>query len=84
MRDCGIIDGSLVLFHKQSYAESGDIVACLVDGDSATIKRFVQQGKQVMLRPENSEYSPIRLSTDDFESGSARILGVASEVKIVL
>lgn len=84
MRDCGIIDGSLVLFHKQSYAESGDIVACLVDGECATIKRFVQEGRRVMLRPENADYSPIKLSTDDFESGSARILGVASEVKIVL
>lgn len=84
MKDCGIIDGCLVLFHKQSYAESGDIVACLVDGDSATIKRFIQEGRQVTLKPENREYSPIKLSTDDFESGSARILGVASEVKIVL
>ena len=51
---------------------------------SATIKRFDQQGRAVYLRPENKEYSPLRLSTDDFESGSARILGVASEVKIVL
>ena len=84
MKDSGIIDGCLVLFHKQSYAESGDIVACLVDGESATIKRFVQDGKNILLRPENCEYKPIRLSTDDFESGSARILGVASEVKIVL
>ena len=84
MKDCGIIDGCLVLFHKQSYAQSGDIVACLVGGDCATIKRFVQQGRAVYLRPENKDYSPIRLSTDDFESGSARILGVASEVKIVL
>ena len=84
MKNSGIIDGCLVLFHKQSYAESGDIVACLVDGDSATIKRFVQEGKSIVLRPENKDYTPIRLSTDDFESGSARILGVASEVKIVL
>ncbi len=84
MKDSGIIDGCLVLFRKQSYCESGDIVACLVDGESATIKRFVQDGKSIMLKPENREYSPIKLSTDDFESGSARILGVASEVKIVL
>ena len=84
MKDCGIIDGCLVLFHKQSYAQSGDIVACLVDGDSATIMRFEQQGKSVYLRPENKAYSPLRLSTDDFESGSARILGFASEVNIVL
>ena len=84
MKDSGIIDGCLVLFHKQSYAESGDIVACLVDGESATIKRFVQEGRSIVLQPENREYRPIKLSTDDFESGSARILGVASEVKIVL
>jgi repressor LexA len=84
MKDCGIIDGCLVLFHKQSYAQSGDIVACLVDGNCATIKRFDQHGRAVYLRPENKDYSPLRLSTDDFESGSARILGVASEVKIVL
>jgi repressor LexA len=84
MKNCGIIDGCLVLFHKQAYAESGDIVACLVDGASATIKRFEQKGKKVFLRPENEAYSPILLSTDDFESGIARILGVASEVKIVL
>ena len=84
MKNCGIIDGCLVLFHKQSYAESGDIVACLVDGTSATIKRFEQKGKNVYLRPENDAYQPIKISTDDFESGIARILGVASEVKIVL
>jgi repressor LexA len=84
MKDCGIIDGCLVLFHKQAYAESGDIVACLVDGNSATIKRFHQNGKSILLKPENEKYSPLKLSTDDFESGSARILGVAAEVKIVL
>ena len=84
MRFEGTIVHCLVLFRKQSYAESGDIVACLVDGDSATIKRFVQEGKSITLKPENRDYRPIKLSTDDFESGSARILGVASEVKIVL
>jgi len=84
MKDCGIVDGCLVLFHKQSYAENGDIVACLVDDSCATIKRFVRQGKSVILSPENKEYEPIRLTTDDFESGSARILGVASEVRIAL
>ena len=84
MKDVGIIHGSLVLFHKQQYAENGDIVACLVGGDSATVKRFRRDRKQVELIPENEEYSPIHLSTDDFESGDARILGVAKEVKIKL
>jgi hypothetical protein len=34
--------------------------------------------------PENPDYEPIRLTTDDFESGEARILGVACEIKIKL
>ena len=84
MKNIGMLDGSLVLFRKQQYAEDGDIVACLVGGDSATVKRFKRVKKNVYLLPENEDYSPIRLSTDDFESGEARILGVACEIKIKL
>lgn len=84
MKDCGIVDGSLVLFHRQDFAEDGNIVACLVGGDSATVKRFRQIRKQVLLVPENDNYDPIILKTADFESGDARILGVATEVKIKL
>ncbi|MBQ7383774.1 MAG: helix-turn-helix domain-containing protein [Clostridia bacterium] len=84
MKNIGMVNGSIVLFHKQQYAENGNIVACLVGGDSATVKRFRREHKRVFLLPENEEYSPIELSTDDFESGEARILGVAVEVKIKL
>lgn len=84
MKNIGMVDGSLVLFHKQQYAEEGEIVACLVGGDSATVKRFSRNGKNIYLTPENEEYTPIRLTTDDFEMGEARILGVAREIKIRL
>lgn len=84
MKNIGMINGSIVLFRKQQYAENGDIVACLVGGDSATVKRFQREHKRVLLIPENEDYSPIELSTDDFEAGEARILGVAIEVKIKL
>ena len=84
MKNIGMIEGSLVLFHKQQYAEDGDIVACLVGGDSATVKRFRRSKKNIFLMPENDDYTPIKLSTDDFESGEARILGVACEIKIKL
>ena len=84
MKNIGMVDGSLVLFHKQQYAFDGDIVACLVGGDSATVKRFLRSGRDVILMPENDDYEPIRLSGEDFEMGEARILGVAREVKIKL
>ncbi len=84
MKNIGMVNGSLVLFKKQQYADDGDIVACLVDGDSATVKRLHREKRSIMLLPENEDYSPILLSPEDFESGDARILGVAKEVKIKL
>ncbi len=84
MKNIGMIEGSLVLFRKQQYADEGDIVACLVGGECATVKRFRRSKKTIYLMPENEEYKPIKLTTDDFESGDARILGVACEIKIKL
>lgn len=84
MKDCGIVDGSLVLFRKQQYAQNGDIVACLVGGESATVKRFFKRDHRIWLQPENEAYAPIELTPIDFETGEARILGVAQEVKIKL
>ena len=84
MKNCGIVDGTYVLFRKQQYAENGDIVACLVDGESATVKRFFKKNHRIILMPENEAYSPITLSPEDFEMGRARILGVAIEAKTKL
>ena len=84
MKNIGMVEGSLVLFRKQQYAEDGDVVACLVGGECATVKRFRRVQRSIYLIPENEDYQPIKLSTDDFEAGEARILGVAREVKIKL
>ncbi len=81
MKNCGIVSGTYVLFRKQQYAENGDIVACLVDGDSATVKRFEKKNHRIILSPENEAYSPIILTPEDFETGRSRILGVAVEAK---
>lgn len=82
MKNCGMVNGALVLFRKQQYAEEGDIVACLVGGDSATVKRFHVHDRHIFLLPENEDYDPIELTPEDFECGDARILGVAKEMKI--
>ena len=80
MINAGIPDGSDVLIRKQNCAENGQIVACFVNGDSATLKRFKQLNDTVFLIPENSNYEPIIVKCNDFETGYARILGVAVEV----
>ncbi len=80
MIDAGILPESIVLIRKQNCAETGDIVACLVDGENATLKRFKQTDNRITLIPANSHYDPIILTIDDFDSGYAKILGVAISV----
>lgn len=82
MINAGIPDGSQVLVHIQDYAENGQIVACRVNGDEATLKRFRQTGSTVLLMPENPNYEPIIVPADDFSTGQAEILGVVKQVTV--
>ena len=81
MINAGIREGDLVLIRRQETAENGQIVACLVDGEDATLKRFRAQKGVVILQPENPDYEPKIIPLRDFETGAARIIGVA--VKLV-
>lgn len=80
MINAGITDGCLILIHEQPCANNGQIVACMVNGDDVTLKRFYQHGDIVTLLPENPAYQPIVIPVSDFEDGSARIIGVAKQV----
>lgn len=81
MINAGIREGDLVLIRQQDNADNGQIVACIVDGENATLKRFRRQGDIVMLQPENPAYDPRIVPIQEFEAGNARIVGVA--VKLV-
>jgi len=81
MIGAGISDGSIVIIHKQNYAEDGDIVACGLNGNEATLKRYrVSPGNAIILMPENNAYAPIVVEKRDFDDGTAIIFGVAVEV----
>ncbi|PLV56122.1 transcriptional repressor LexA [Thermotoga sp. SG1] len=49
-----ICDGDLVLIRRQNWAQNGDIVAAMVEGE-VTLKKFFQKGEMVELRPANKE-----------------------------
>jgi repressor LexA len=76
-----ICDGDLVLIKQQACANDGQIVACLVNGDEATLKRFYRQKDMIILKPENPAYSPIIVPCKDFDNNFARILGVVVKVE---
>lgn len=81
MVNADIRDGDLVLIRRQPCASDGQIVAARVNGDEATLKRFRQSGKTVMLMPENPEYMPIAVPATAFDTGDASIIGIVVELK---
>ena len=60
MKDAGILDGDLAVCEPRQYAESGEIVAVLINGEEATVKRFFLRKDHIELRPENPAYTPMR------------------------
>jgi repressor LexA len=54
-----IADGDYVIVKKQKTCRDGEIVAALVDGQEATLKRFYKERDRVRLEPANSTMKPI-------------------------
>ena len=59
MINAGIFDGDLVAIHSQKEARDGEIVAALIDGEEATVKRLRRRDGQVILESENPAYEPM-------------------------
>ncbi len=65
MINAGILDGDIVVVHRQSDARNGEIVVALAGQDEradeaeATVKRFFREGGRVRLQPENDALDPI-------------------------
>lgn len=60
MRNAGILNGDLVICEPRQYAENGEIVAVLVHGEEATVKRFFLYPDHIEMRPENEAYPVMR------------------------
>lgn len=55
-----IYEGDTLIVRRQPEVEMGEIAVVLVDGDSATVKRFYRQGNVVTLVPQslNPKHTP--------------------------
>lgn len=62
MINAGIFDGDLVVVRRQPDARNGELVAALINGEEATVKRFRREGDRVLLIAENPAYEPIVLT----------------------
>jgi len=59
MINAGILDGDFVVIRRQPDALDGEIVAALIDGEEATVKRLQRRDGAVILHSENPAFDPM-------------------------
>jgi repressor LexA len=59
MIDEQIRDGDYVVVNSRNTASNGEMVVALVNGESATVKKFYHEGEQVRLQPANPTMGPM-------------------------
>lgn len=56
MINAGILDGDTVIIKKTDHAVSGEIVVALINGETATLKRFRKKGGSIALEAANPAF----------------------------
>lgn len=75
MINAGINSNDILIVDRSIEPQSGKIVVAILNGEF-TVKRFVKNEKQIILRPENTKYKDIVIGNDS----SFEIWGVVTFV----
>jgi repressor LexA len=76
MINAGIFNGDYIIVDKQNFAQNSKIVVALIDGESATVKRFFREKNDLIrLQPENETLEPLYVNVDSVE-----IIGIVTGV----
>ena len=59
MVDEGIFDNDTVVLRKQSFADNGETVVALLNGDEITLKKIFKEKNRFRLQPANPTIKPI-------------------------
>lgn len=75
MIDDNIQDGDVIIVEKREWAENGQSVVALINGEQVTLKKFYIEADGIRLQPANPEMEPIRLKNEEVQ-----VLGVVTGV----
>lgn len=68
MIDDQIRDGDVVVVHDRNAADNGDMVIAMLDGASATVKRYYRERDgRIRLQPSNDQMAPIYVREDQMQ-----------------
>jgi len=75
MIDDNIQDGDIIIVEKREWAENGQSVVALINGEQVTLKKFYIDADGIRLQPANPGMEPIRLKNEEVQ-----VLGVVTGV----
>jgi repressor LexA len=75
MIDDNIQDGDIIIVEKREWAENGQSVVALINGEQVTLKKFYIDADGIRLQPANPDMEPIRLKNEEVQ-----VLGVVTGV----
>ncbi len=68
MIDDQIRDGDVVVVHDRNAADNGDMVIAMLEGSSATVKRYYRERDgRIRLQPSNDQMAPIYVREDQMQ-----------------
>ena len=77
-----IPNGALAVIRHQNYADKGQIVAVVIDGECATLKRYIPQDNgTVLFQANNPNAQSYVVTQEQCELGEVRIIGILRETK---
>lgn len=65
MIENNIQDGDIIIVASQQTADNGQVVVALIDGNSATVKKFYREPDFIRLQPANPQYKPMLIKTPE-------------------
>ena len=65
MIENNIEDGDIIIVTSQQTADNGQVVVALIDGNSATVKKFYREPDFIRLQPANPQYKPMLIKTPE-------------------
>lgn len=76
-----IQEGDVVIVRKQPDVESGEVAVVLVNGNDATVKKFVKHENGVSLIAYNPKYEPMFYTCQEVENKPVSIIGKVVELR---
>lgn len=76
-----ICDRDVVIVRKQDYADDGDIVIALIDGEDATCKRLKMYKDGLALVSSNPAFQPMYFTAEEVANKPVQIVGKVIELR---